>query len=227
MKGRFIGHSVSDAGGTILTMDSAVTEFLYRSIDEVRGVNFAELTHPADRADNCARIAALSPEAAPVMIHKRYLRPGAAPVEAWVQVSRLSTRGGDDRLVGTILAIDAPLIDTKAGRLRDAATREVDGMRQRAFDFGRALFSDHGWEILLEIYLAESEGRLIRPDDLSDRIGEPTTMIWSWLLALERQALIEPVIAARFAIQLTADGFAKIEQQLTKQSARFEFSRAD
>ncbi|MDE0879323.1 MAG: PAS domain-containing protein [Sphingomonas bacterium] len=218
MPNRFIGHSVSDGDGTILTMDQAVADFIHRRLDDIIGRNFADLTHPDDVAANVKMVNDLSSRAGPMLVRKRYLRPGASPVDASLQVSRLMSRDGEHRLIGTIFAVEPVRVPTHAMRLQESAQRNLSETRMRAQQFGLALFSDQGWEILLEIYLAESEGRLIRPDDIAATMREPVATIWRWLMAFEASNLIEPVVKVAFAIQLTNDGYTKIERQLTMQA---------
>lgn len=216
MPNRFIGHSIADGQGVILTMDVAVADFLHRSLREVTGVNFADLTHPDDVARNRVAVDGLETGRGSAAIRKRYVRPGSTPVDAMIEVSRLPCPDGGEQLIGTIFAINPANHRVAADRLRAAARDSLDQTRRRASEFGRALFSDHGWEIVTEVYLAETEGRLIRPDEIAERLGESLKTVWHWLLALEAAALIEPVVKAEFAVQLTNDGFAKIEDELLR-----------
>ena len=189
-----------------------------RSLRDVVGVNFATLTHPDDVAGNVRMVEGLSSGEPPLLVRKRYLRPEASAVQAHVHVSRLRSRNGSQQLVGTVFAVDHQQVPTQAVQLQEAATRILAETRMRAQQFRSELFADRAWEILLEVYLAESEARLVRPDELSERFGEPIGTIWRWLRALEEWNLIEPVIEAAFAIQLTSEGFRKIERQLTMQT---------
>jgi|GEM_PF-3600228 len=214
MPWRLIGHSVSNGNGLILSTDMAVNDFLGRSERLLVGKHYHEITHPDDVAFNVARVAGLAVGHEPLMLDKRYLTPDGDAVSAQIHISRLPMQDGSTRLVGTIFGSDTSPGKHDARRLYQMAVAELETVRRRATEFGHPLFSDHGWQILLETYLAECEARIVSRHDLAVRLDQPEPMIWRWLNALETAELVEPLDQQGPGIQLTAAGYAKIEAQL-------------
>lgn len=210
----FIGHSVSDGAGNLLTMDVDTRDFLQRSARDIVGLNYADLTHPDDVVGNVRRVVALDVDATPATIRKRYVLPGGSSVLADVRVSRLYDGPDGERLIGTIFSVDPAQRASEAAMLRSAAQNAIASLDRRSATFGKSMFGDPAWRILLELYLAESEGRLLYRDELADRITETSGFVWRWLVSFENSGLIEQMIDARFAIQLTARAFVDIERQL-------------
>ena len=209
---RLIGHSVSDATGVMLSMDSAACDLLQRSRRDLIGRSYLEITHPADRRRNAALVDRLPAEAAPVTLRKRYLTPDGGSVEADVHVSRLDT-GAHTRLIGTLYHVEADDTRYAPAILWGAAHRLAQLTALRRDLLGSDLFCDHALTILLEMYLDEAEGRASDIATLARRIGLEPPAALRWLRALAAKDLIEWV-GREDVVQLTGTGVRKLVQIL-------------
>lgn len=205
-----IGHSVADRYGTLLAVDPGVCEITQREERELIGVRFETLTHPDDCTRNVIAVASLKIGDGPISIRKRYLRPDGSSVWSQVQVSRLQLSGGAC-LVGTIQLIspERPESLWRAARLIDALGQ---GLRH---ELGDDLFADYGWLILLQIYLAEAEGRIVDVTSISETAAISSSSVIRWIEALEKMALVERAMRHRELLQLTSRGMQKVEALLT------------
>jgi PAS domain S-box-containing protein len=210
---RLVGHAVGNADGLILAMDEAVCDLIHRSRATVIGMSYLQLTHPQDRVRNAISLRALRPDAAPHSIRKRYLRPEGSFVEVHLEVSRLSGAANGGRLVGTVRVAEPFGGVSRPERLQARARQAVDIAARRQSEFGSGLAGDHAWMILLQLYLAEIECRIIRPDEICAILRMPAAVATSWFRALEAKSLIEATFGQE-AQQLTALGFSAVERVL-------------
>jgi len=214
-----VGHSVSDPNGLLLTMDPSVESLLHRPLSELAGKSYAEITHPDDRARNIDQIRALAPNDGPVQIRKRYLRPGGTTVWVDIHVSRLGRGLDHGRLVGTLYLPDPKTL--AAGpegvlpeRLWSVAVQVEALLRRRREQLGDDLFGDHAWIILLQIYLAEAEGRVVDVEAISALSQIAPARTRRWIDALAEKTFVERLDWSGGAIQLTAQGLARTETLL-------------
>jgi hypothetical protein len=63
--------------------------------------------------------------------------------------------------------------------------------RDREWQFPRGLFSDPAWDILLELYVAQSEGRPVTVRDACKAASVPETSGTRWLRILESRHLVK------------------------------------
>ena len=74
-------------------------------------------------------------------------------------------------------------------RLMQAQLRSIMEMRRRRSTvFGEGLFSDPAWDILLELFAAELDGRRLGLTDLAHIA--PRSTLARWLTALEERGLL-------------------------------------
>jgi DNA-binding MarR family transcriptional regulator len=85
-----------------------------------------------------------------------------------------------------------------------AATDEADliaqiiGARQkRTTLFGAGLFGEPTWDMMLELFHAELEGRTIATSELARKAGVPATTSLRWTAKLERQGWVRRVPDAK------------------------------
>lgn len=209
-----IGHSVADAMGILIAVDKSICEIMGRSENELLGISYTELTHPDDRVRNKALMDCLGVRDGPMKLRKRYVRPDGSAVWAEVQASRFQIGPDIGRLVATI-----QLVALSDG-LRDPASMLVSAQRalklisRRRTELGKELFSDHAFSILLQIYVAEAEGRMVNHEDLEERVGIPSRTLTRWIGALDQAGLVEHLDIPGCVAQLTATGMAKAERLL-------------
>ena len=209
-----LGHSVADGNGNILTLDQAVCDLLQRSKRELVGMSYEQLTHPDDLPKNMQQLGCLNVGDRPLRLRKRYLRPQGEAVWTMVDVSRFSVGPDVGRLVASIYLLEPDHLDRRPENLWRAAHR-IDGLvRRRMDEFGEELFGDHAWVILLQLYLAEAEGRIVDASAISDRTRISAVAIDRWLKLLQLKKLVERPVHTGRMVQLTATGLQKIETLL-------------
>lgn len=210
-----IGHSIGAESGLLLTMDGAVADFLQRSKTELRGLTYADITHPDDRPANVTRLGQLTVGAQPLRLRKRYLLPQGGYVWATVEVSKLQTGLDQGRLIGTIFSLDFKEQQATPADLWAAAKRQAQLITDRNAALGPDLFNDGAWPVLLHLYIAEAEGRSF--DDGGDSATGylSATSKANWLRALRSSALVEFAGNRVDRPQLTQRGLDRIETLLT------------
>ena len=210
-----IGHSIADSSGMLLTMDNAVADFLQRSKAELRGLSYADITHPDDRSANVGRIRLLSFGEAPLRVRKRYILPSGGHVWATVQVSKFQIGQDQGRLVGTIFGLDFKERRAPPEALWVAAKAQSKLILQRNAALGADMFSDGAWTVLLCLYLAEAEGRSIDHASQTAPMGLSAISVARWLRALRSRSLIEFLGETETQPQLTQRGLDQIETLLS------------
>jgi hypothetical protein len=68
--------------------------------------------------------------------------------------------------------------------------------------------------LLLQLYLAEAEGRCVDLTDLGMRSGIRVESVRRWLCVLDERGLVDNAVAPECAGQLTAAGVVKVERSL-------------
>ncbi|TXC70874.1 hypothetical protein FSB78_07910 [Sphingomonas ginsenosidivorax] len=211
-----IGHSIGAESGLLLTMDSAVADFLQRSKAQLHGLTYTDITHPDDRHENVRGVGLLSVGSAPLRLRKRYILPGGGYVWASVQVSKLDTGLDKGCLVGTIFSLDLKDFRATPADLWSAAKRQAHLMAERNAVLGADLFNDGAWSVLLGLYIAEAEGRgLDGSGDCATACVSPVSRA-KWLRALHSCALVEFAGRREDQPQLTQRGLERVEGLLTK-----------
>jgi DNA-binding MarR family transcriptional regulator len=87
------------------------------------------------------------------------------------------------------------MVDRSRGKDKQETT-EADvrailwARRQREFVFGKDLFADPAWDILLELYAAELGQRRVPTSELAVAAGIPLTTALRWVNKLETEGLI-------------------------------------
>lgn len=209
------GHSLADQAGTLLAVDSQICEIMQRDQRELIGVAFEALTHPDDCTRNVTAVSSLRAGDGPLTIRKRYVRPDGSVVWSNVQVSRLQGSDGG-RLVGTIQLVGVQGPKRGPEGLWRSARRVIATIQRRRRELGDDLFADHGWLILVQIYLAEAEGRMATVAAISDAAAVEAPVITRCLELLEQKMLVEHTGQPALFLQLTASGIRKVESLLDR-----------
>lgn len=209
-----IGHSLSDATGRILAVDHNICELLHRDEAELRGMLYADITHPDDLSWNVALIDGLAAEHKPITIRKRYLRPSAGVVWSDVHVSRLSSGPERGRLMGTIHRVETHSLRSSPEKLWRAACRVDANLQRRRVLLGEDLFTDHAWMILVSLYRTEAEGKCIDLPTLVERVPLRSSNLQRWLKVLAERGFVDQFDNQVCVAQLTAIGVDHVEQLL-------------
>lgn len=90
----------------------------------------------------------------------------------------------------------------------------INARAQRRKIFDSELFADPAWDMLLELYALECEGRRISVSKLSLAAGVPCTTTLRWLDKLESESLVvrvaDPLDGRRMWVGLSDLGFEKM-----------------
>lgn len=208
-----IGHTLATADGRLLAVDPQVCEIMHREERDLIGMTFQTLTHPDDLDKNVAALMALRVQDGPLSLKKRYVRVDGSAIWSSIQVSRLRADDGS-RLVGTIQMISAPSVDADPQSLWRSARRVHALIERRRAELSDDLFSDYPWLILLQVYLAEAEGRIADMLSITETTRLRQAMVERWLVVLESRGFIERSEWTDHAPQLTTAGMSTVERLL-------------
>ena len=115
------------------------------------------------------------------------------------------------------------LIDT--GSVLTVAREIYGDRRRRTRFFDEDLFGEPSWDILLDLYLASCEGRLVPTTSACIGSGVPPTTALRWLRILEAKGLVERrndnLDGRRTFVALSDRGVAAMEGFLS--SSRFRY----
>ena len=95
--------------------------------------------------------------------------------------------------------------------------------RGREALFGRKLFSDPAWDVILELYAARLGDRRMSAPELARVIGLPASVIARWVSALVEAGVVErgPDETREPTLELTDDGAAKMARLVNQWSSAF------
>lgn len=203
-------HCVSTLEGTILDADRNFAKLLGRPESEIVGLSYRVITHPDDLARSADMLSALVDRAPPVRLQKRYVRPDGSLVTANVLVTRFSD---PDRLISTLIWNETgrpppPVMLWEAALL----TQRVHDVRRS--ELGNDLFTDHLGMMLITIYLAEAESRIVSIRQLADRAEMPQSLAVRWLRVLQQRGIVMDTNELDRGVQLTHEGLEKAERIL-------------
>jgi hypothetical protein len=99
--------------------------------------------------------------------------------------------------------------------LRDDAARVQFSRQLRRKLFGSAMFTETAWDILLTLYLADSEAVPVAAADLAERSGSPFSTTLRWLSYLDDAGLVSSVSQAEglaAGAELSAEGRSLLDR---------------
>jgi hypothetical protein len=203
-------HCVSTINGVILAVDQGFLDLVERSEPDVIGRSYRDITDPRDLGKSADMLASLVDRAPPVRLRKRYLRPDGTLVAANLLVTRFDD---PDRLISTLFWSDGTR-DLPPVRLWQAAlqVRHVHSVRQA--QFGSELSTDPVGSMLVSIYLAEAEGRIITLEEIAHEAGIAPSTTLRWLRVLQQKNLVDREYDATRGVQFTHTGIQKTEKTL-------------
>jgi DNA-binding MarR family transcriptional regulator len=105
---------------------------------------------------------------------------------------------------------------TASSDLRSFARTVHDFRSRRKEFFPMELFGEPAWDMLLDLYASEGEGRLVSATSASVASGAPITTGLRWIRHLEKHLLVERQPGARdrrySIINLTPEGRKAVER---------------
>lgn len=206
-----VGHTWSDSNGILLCIDEPVADLLQRRSGQLEGLSYLTITHPADRAKSAALVTSLRPGRGPTAMRKRYLTGEGAEIWVVLEAARLGGGTSSEHLLGSFIVARN---DQNPRRLWREAKRLLDLNVLRGEMLGAELFSDHSWSILLNLYLAEAEGRLIDSNELTRSLTTSLEVCQRWITALVSRGLVDRYVANPNVCQLTQLGLEAVEAVL-------------
>lgn len=204
-------HCVSTIDGVILAVDAGFLRLMRRTQEEVVGSSYREFTHPVDLGRSAEMLSALVDRAAPVRLRKRYVRPDGSLMTASVLVTRFDEA---DRLVSTLFWNEDEDVSPPA-RLREAALRIARVQLVRRSEFGHDLSTDAVGGILIAIYLAEAEGRVVTGSYLAEDAGIARAVAGHWIDVLVQRGLVERGCGRTDDVHFTHAGLVRMERLLS------------
>ena len=203
-------HCVSTHDGVILAADRGFLDLVRRTENEVIGASYRDLTHPDDLQKSAMMLKTLVDQAPPLRLRKRYVRPDGSSVAALLYVTCFTN---PPRLVSTLFWHEAGR-ELRPERLWEAALRiqHVHSVRRAAF--GPDLASDPVGMLLIHVYLAEAEGRVVGVDQLSRQADIPVSVTVRWIKALRQEGILQTGDDGTSDVQFTHDGAANMELTL-------------
>ena len=211
-----LSHSLANEHGIILAIDQSLADLLHRPVREIVGVSYLEITHDRDRVRNYVWVSRLEPGTGAKLLHKRYVRADGEAVWLEVNVSRLAHGIDQGRLIGTF-HLPTETKNNMPGRLWHAASHALEGERLRRAAIGSDLMGDFGWIVLLQVYLAEAEGRELEVDRIAALDDIPLSVFMRWLKLFEQRGLVERDGRRNSSYQLSPTGSARAEELLMQQ----------
>lgn len=109
----------------------------------------------------------------------------------------------------------AELSQAEVAKLVESARRFYKSrrIRSRAFKDDR-LFGEPAWDLLLDLFIAEAEGKKLSVTAACIGAAVPTSTALRWLLILEQRGLLtresDPTDARRVFLRLTGEGYARM-----------------
>ncbi|MGI4730437.1 MAG: PAS domain-containing protein [Janthinobacterium lividum] len=203
-------HCVSNTQGIILAADRAFLDLVGRPEHDVVGASYRTFTHPDDFDKSSRLLTALVDRAPPLRLRKRYLRPDGSSISALLFVTCFAN---PDRLVTTLFWHEAGS-EMPPERLWEAALRIQHVRTVRRAAFGDELTTDPVGAILVAIYLAEAEGRIVAVEQLAReaQLSAPTTA--RWIKALQQRDVVQRNDDADSNVQFTQSGMLDMERTL-------------
>ena len=137
----------------------------------------------------------------------------------------LTTRGGDEQAV---MALPVSLTRSEAPKavLVDQVAFNIQMRRLRKSHFGGAQLSGPVWDMMLDLMLADTNGRELSASDLAAGAGVPLSSGLRMIASLEAQGLVRRFIdqhdRRRSLVELTDKGSERMESYFEKIGSAWE-----
>ncbi len=214
------GHVLIGDEGSILGADVGFGELLKACPHSLPGRRILDITAPADREECCRAMEGLRVTRRPFTIVKRLVRDDASLI--WVRNSVSIMAGAHmGPVVATCTAVPEDPARRSPAALLDAARFMRATAQGRDIVCEPQLTSAPGWDALLEIYIAEAEGRSIDVPALAGALRQSEALVRRWVAALVSHNVVEvetrdPMPDAEKAYRLTASTIDRLERYLIK-----------
>jgi DNA-binding MarR family transcriptional regulator len=99
-----------------------------------------------------------------------------------------------------------------------AVAQIIEARRQRTTVFSENLFADPAWDVMLELYLAELEGRSVATSQLGHSANIPLTTLLRWIEKLEGDGWVrrmpDPTDDRRVFVEISTRGLETMRDWL-------------
>lgn len=141
----------------------------------------------------------------------------------------LAARGGDEAAVPARVELE-PSGDVAAPRLVDQLSFSIQARRMRRHHFGSAQMSGPTWDMMLDLMLANANGRILSASDLATGAGVPLSSGLRMIASLEAMGLVKRSIderdRRRTIVRLTDAGTERMASYFEKVGLALRSSRA-
>ncbi len=214
------GHVVLDQQGAILEADDSFGLLLMSPVAGLRGRNVLSFTAPADREECTRAIATLRDTGRPFDITKRFLRQDDSTVWVRNSVSRMIIER-KELIVATCTPISPDHHRRTPELLLDTARAQAAMAAARADIADPALVSGTSWNVLLQVYIAEGEGRAVSVAWLAEHLKLSHVTSQRWINALLAADVLEVEIRNLApdtvkCYRLTSATMHRVEEYLAK-----------
>jgi PAS domain S-box-containing protein len=214
------GHLLIDRSGAILEADAAFGRLVQAEPCALRGRAVLSLTADADRSECDAAIRGLLKTGRSFDMTKRFVREDTSVL--WVRNSvSLMTIGRAEVVVATCAWASAPEPSSAPVVLRAAARAQQALIEDRASVGDPLLLGGPNWSTLLQLFIAEMEGRTVDLPALAAHYGHSLDVVRRWVAVLIKAGLIEVETCAsdpytEKSYRLTAIAAQRLEAHLVK-----------
>ncbi|WP_185679465.1 winged helix DNA-binding protein [Novosphingobium piscinae] len=108
-----------------------------------------------------------------------------------------------------------PMTELENERAIDLAAERVwEARRARAQVIAPHLLGEPGWDMMIDLFIAERQGRVSLVKSVCLASGVPYTTAWRWLRVLEREGLVRLTSDSkdlrRVVVRISESGYAKM-----------------
>ena len=129
------------------------------------------------------------------------------------QIHDMLAKGGDEQAQAAVPGFVLPTAEAQP-RLVDQLALSIQVRRMRRTHFGTAQMSGPTWDMMLDLMLANANGRTLSASDLATGAGVPLSSGLRMIAALEAQGLVKRSIderdRRRSLVRLTEEGTEKM-----------------
>ena len=135
------------------------------------------------------------------------------------QIHDMLAKGGDEQAQAAVSGFVLPTAEAQP-RLVDQLALSIQVRRMRRTHFGTAQMSGPTWDMMLDLMLANANGRTLSASDLATGAGVPLSSGLRMIAALEVQGLVKRSIderdRRRSLVRLTEAGTEKMASYFEK-----------
>lgn len=202
---------------TICDVDDGYAAAIGRVRDDVIGCHLPDLLHADDRAAFSERLHLLCVDGRGFSTTLRLAGHETRRVWLTHHVSLLQL-GSWRRASMTVAYEDVPPVDDERRVLKRAAERILGKRRLRERYLGSAVVGEPAFDLLLELFVQEAEGRAVYTTSAAVASGAPLTTALRQIAMLVESGLVrrlpDPIDRRRVIVQLTPEGMRTMTDYL-------------